>query len=143
MSHKTYLARCFGGNPEGTTEGLRKTIELLDAHESAVIVVPKLSGLDISMLAKILGDAHSKMLIENRDIKFTDGKTLKLCNESSIDHHRNDELFLALWCKEQGIKNIEKLPNLKTLVVVTWNYDDESYISSTNIETIYDDSQES
>jgi len=131
--------KSYGDNIEGTKEGLRKLLELLNKYNSAVIVVPELGKVKSTMLTDVLGDTLSNELIKNRVIAFS-GKKISLCGQLTLKKHQYDDIYLDLWGTEHSIIKVEELPQCKAIVLVTWSpIDSKIWEEKNNPIVIYND----
>lgn len=140
MERKRFLVRSTGDNLEGTKVGLAKFLELIGSDKNGVIVAPKLSGLESTLLVPALGQDVANRLIKNRTLAFSSGNRIDLCSQQTLRNFTRADVYLALWASEYMIEAIEALSCWSNLVVVTWSPTDaQRWSASHEVQTIYDD----
>ena len=140
MNRERFLVKSFGDNIDGTKAGLIKLIQLLDAHDHVVIVVPEIGKIKGTILVDALGEDVSKALIKNREIAFQGNKKISLCAHSTLKNYRYADAYLALWGTEYMVADIEALTSWKSFVLVTWlPKDSAQWEAAHSVTVIYDD----
>jgi len=124
MVRQRFVARSLADDLAGTRAGLIQLLDLLKTPQEAIIVVPDLGTLKLSILSDVMGEPVAKQLLKDRKVTFTDGSTMYLCSKATLNNFKHAQAYLCLWNDAATIAAIEAFDLWRSIIVVTWNPSD-------------------
>lgn len=109
-------------------EDLRRTLGLFlqlsqTSGQQGLLIWPTLRNLDSSTISDVLGEAVIKQLKKNRELRFSDGGSLKLVTWTDIPSQWNGPV-LAAYPNAKTLDKIDGMYSVTHLVVAGWSHDD-------------------